>query len=696
MATATATESVPIETSHEDMIHDAQLDYYGKRLATCSSDRTVKVFDVIDGEAQRSGSGHSLKGSVTRFQGFGIAHILRRHTGPVWQVAWAHPKFGHILASCSYDGKVLIWKEQQGQGSAAGGWNKVKEHTLHTASVNSVSWAPHELGAILACASSDGKLSVLTFKNDGTWGADIFNGHAIGCNAVSWAPAIQPGSLIVPQTQSLPNQPAQPASLSSVKRFASAGCDNLVRIWGYRDDTQSWVEEETLEGHADWVRDVAWAPNIGLPRSYIATASQDKTVLIWTKDSPTSPWVKTALDPSSTITSPTSTVPLPAGKFPDVVWRVSWSLAGNLLAVSCGDGKVTLWKENLKGIWECQVAVAAVRRACQLTSAVFNKLVKNETLTKGDKSPVTVGDYAAQAVISTILHRVFPVDPIVGEEDATDLRQESGHGLRDRIIELANEALVAELSSGDNAEWGIGPGQQQTTEQLLDAIDRGNYAGGRTGRMWTIDPIDGTKGFLRGEQYAVCLSLIVDAQVQVGVIGCPNLPFDSIQPDLGRGVIFVAVKGQGAEQITLEGGNSHVLKIPSIPATDVNFLESVEAAHSSHSFNDRVSSLLKITRSPIRMDSQAKYGCLARGEGAAYLRMPTGVGYREKIWDHAPGQILVEEAGGVVTDSRGQSLDFGLGRTLGENFGVVAAGKDVHALVLAAVQKASQEEKAKA
>jgi len=338
MATATASDSVPIETAHEDMIHDAQLDYYGKRLATCSSDRTVKVFDVVDGEAQRSSGGHTLKG----------------HTGPVWQVAWAHPKYGHILASCSYDGKVLIWKEQQGQAPALGGWTKVKEHTLHTASVNSVSWAPHELGAILACASSDGKLSVLTFKNDGQWGADIFNGHAIGCNAVSWAPAAQPGSLITPQQgHSAPNQQAQQLQAPSVKHFASAGCDNLVKIWGYRDDSQSWVEEEVLEGHTDWVRDVAWAPNIGLPRSYIATASQDKTVLIWTKDTPTSPWVKTALDPSNTPSYPTSTAPPPTGKFPDVVWRVSWSLAGNLLAVSCGDGKVTLWKENLKGIWEC-------------------------------------------------------------------------------------------------------------------------------------------------------------------------------------------------------------------------------------------------------------------------------------------------------------------------------------------------------
>ncbi|KAK7696505.1 GTPase-activating protein S13 [Cerrena zonata] len=333
MTAANASDPIPIETAHEDMIHDAQLDYYGKRLATCSSDRTVKVFDVVDGETQRT-----------------TGQTLKSHTGPVWQVAWAHPKFGSILASCSYDGKVIIWKEQQGQ-PGGNGWAKIKEHSLHGASVNSVSWAPHELGAILACASSDGKISVLTFKNDGQWGADIFTGHAIGCNAVSWAPAIQPGSLIAPQpTETLPGQ--HPSTVQTVRRFASAGCDNLVKIWGFQEDTQEWSEEEILDGHTDWVRDVAWAPNIGLPRSYIATASQDKTVLIWTKDTPTSPWVKTALDPSanaSTTAAPGTT----PGKFPDVVWRVSWSLAGNILAVSCGDGKVTLWKENLKGTWEC-------------------------------------------------------------------------------------------------------------------------------------------------------------------------------------------------------------------------------------------------------------------------------------------------------------------------------------------------------
>jgi len=323
-----------------------------------------------------------------------------------------------------------------------------------------------------------------------------------------------------------------------------------------------------------------------------------------------------------------------------------------------------------------------------LTASVFNKLVKNETVTKDDKSPVTVGDFAAQAVISSILHRAFPADPIVGEEDASDLRAKSGKEMKDRIVALANEALTAELGFGDNKNWGIGPGEEKTDTEILDGIDRGNYDGGNTGRMWTIDPIDGTKGFLRGEQYAVCVSFIVDAEVKVGVIGCPNLAVDATDPQKGTGCLFVAVRGQGVQQLTLSGSNPTPLTIPPSTPSTLNFLESVEAAHSSHSVNEKVAALLGVTRPPIRMDSQAKYGALARGDGAVYLRMPTGIGYMEKIWDHAPGQIIVEEAGGVVTDSRGLPLNFGIGRTLGTNFGVIACGKDVHPRVLAAVQQA--------
>ncbi|KAH9896085.1 3',5'-bisphosphate nucleotidase [Cubamyces lactineus] len=345
---------------------------------------------------------------------------------------------------------------------------------------------------------------------------------------------------------------------------------------------------------------------------------------------------------------------------------------------------------------EKQIAIAAVRRACVLTASVFNKLVKQETLTKGDKSPVTVGDYSAQAVVNTILGRTFPQDPIVGEEDAADLREESGKILRERIIQLANETLTAPLVAGEKEEWGLGPSQGQTTEQLLDAIDRGNYGGGRTGRFWTLDPIDGTKGFLRGDQYAVCLALIVDARVELGVMGCPNLPVSASDPSGPRGCLFVAVRGQGAYQLPLTDPFGALpgtrLAIPASTPETLNFLESVEEGHAKLSFNDKVAKILGVTRAPTRMDSQAKYCSLARGDGAVYLRMPTGTGYREKIWDHASGAVLVEEAGGVITDGRGEPLDFGLGRTLGENYGVVAAGKDVHAKVITAVKQAQAEE----
>ncbi|KAG1143069.1 hypothetical protein G6F37_002496 [Rhizopus arrhizus] len=277
-----------IETNHEDMIHDAQLDYYSRRLATASSDHTIKIFNV-DGDNQT------------------LTHTITDNTAPVWQVAWAHPKFGTILASCAYDGRVLIFKEQNGV------WTKIHENNKHTASVNSVAWAPHELGAILACASSDGKISIHEYK---------------GCNAVTWAPAAIPGSLVQANGGN--------TNVNSVKKIVSAGCDNLIKIWGYKEDSKLWHEEETLDGHSDWVRDVAWAPSVGLPKSYLASCSQDKSVLIWTQEHPKAEWTHKTL----------------GEKFPDVVWRVSWSLSGNVLAVSCGDNKITLWKESPKGEWE--------------------------------------------------------------------------------------------------------------------------------------------------------------------------------------------------------------------------------------------------------------------------------------------------------------------------------------------------------
>ncbi|EPS42912.1 hypothetical protein H072_3150 [Dactylellina haptotyla CBS 200.50] len=281
---------------HEDMIHDAVLNFYGNRLATCSSDKTIKIFEV-------EGNNHTL------------VDTLKGHDGPVWCVSWAHPKFGNILASSSYDAKVITWRENNGQ------WGKVTEHTNHQASVNMVSWAPHTLGAILACASTDGKVSVLEFKDD-SWDTRIFNAHATGCNAVSWAPDVSPGSIVQ----------SSATTTAGIRKFVTGGSDNLVKIWTYSPEQDNYVVEQTLDGHHDWVRDVAWAPSI-LSKTYIASASQDKSVIIWTSDAG-GPFQKKVLEMDA------------------VVWRVSWSLSGNVLAVSGGDNKVTLWKENLQGTWE--------------------------------------------------------------------------------------------------------------------------------------------------------------------------------------------------------------------------------------------------------------------------------------------------------------------------------------------------------
>uniref|UniRef100_A0A3B4Z7Z5 Protein SEC13 homolog n=2 Tax=Stegastes partitus TaxID=144197 RepID=A0A3B4Z7Z5_9TELE len=193
--------------------------------------------------------------------------------------------------------------------------------------VNSVCWGPYDFGLILACGSSDGAISLLTFTGDQQWDVKkISNAHTIGCNAVSWAPAVVPGSLIDQPSGQKPNY---------VKRFVSGGCDNLVKLW--KEEDGQWKEDQKLEAHSDWVRDVGWAPSIGLPTSTIASCSQDGRVFIWTCDDPAgNTWTAKLLH-----------------KFNDVVWHVSWSITGNILAVSGGDNKVTLWKESMDGQWAC-------------------------------------------------------------------------------------------------------------------------------------------------------------------------------------------------------------------------------------------------------------------------------------------------------------------------------------------------------
>lgn len=314
------------------------------------------------------------------------------------------------------------------------------------------------------------------------------------------------------------------------------------------------------------------------------------------------------------------------------------------------------------------VAIDAVFAASRVCRAVQARLVAGSTLEKGDKSPVTVADFASQAIVSHLLSQADAAIPLVGEEDASALRQDPA--MRAQVVE-AVRSVLPELGEDDT----------------LAAIDRGTFEGGREGRCWVLDPIDGTKGFLRQDQYAVALGLLDDGVPVLGVLGCPNLPVDGADEGSTRGVVLAGAPGRGATQRTLDAdGVERVAVDAPSEIAQARFCESVEKAHSNQSHSARIAERLGITRPPYRIDSQCKYGAVSRGDASIYLRLPTKPGYVEKIWDHAAGQAVAVAAGATVTDVSGKPLDFGLGRRLEDNRGVVVTSGGFHDEVLAAVQ----------
>jgi 3'(2'), 5'-bisphosphate nucleotidase len=323
---------------------------------------------------------------------------------------------------------------------------------------------------------------------------------------------------------------------------------------------------------------------------------------------------------------------------------------------------------------ERHVAVEAVLKACKLCQAVQNAHVAGRVIEKHDGSPVTVADFGAQALVSAFLKEAFPQDALVSEEDAHLLRQVEHARLKDTVLRF-----VARLDPHLN------------DVRALEAIDRGTSSGGPEGRFWTLDPIDGTKGFLRGDQYAVALALVEEGDVRLGVLGCPNLPL-SIKDGQGpRGCLFMAVKEAGAVMRSLENRETKSIAVSEVmrPA-EARFCESFESAHSSHKGSAQVAEILGTKKPPLRMDSQCKYGLVARGDASVYLRLPTQSAYVESLWDHAAGAIMVRESGGVVTDLEGRSLDFSTGRRLERNRGVVATNGKIHSQVLQAVEQVLQ------
>jgi len=367
---------------------------------------------------------------------------------------------------------------------------------------------------------------------------------------------------------------------------------------------------------------------------------------------------------------------------------------------------------------ELDIAVSAVQLACSLCQRLQEDFVlatntcHNQIESKGDLSPVTVADWSVQATVSWVLSEHFGNENVslIAEEDVLTLRRPDSAGLLQSVVSTVNNCLV------EASKYGLtGPKKTLNSNEILEAISRCNSLGGPRGRYWVLDPVDGTLGFVRGDQYAVALALIEDGKIILGVLGCPNYPMKRAwldyhqryyrimskwsPPSFGlwhKGCVMYAKKGSGEAWMQPLVHDRAKLELPifvkPIQVSTVDdpgmaiFCEPVEKANSSHSFTAGLAQSVGLRKQPLRVYSMVKYAAIARGDAEIFMKFARA-GYKEKIWDHAAGVVIIEEAGGVVTDARGSPLDFSKGIYLESlDRGIIAcSGASLHEKIIRAV-----------
>eukprot|EP00558_Chaetoceros_sp_UNC1202_P011776 CAMPEP_0197248582 /NCGR_PEP_ID=MMETSP1429-20130617/40577_1 /TAXON_ID=49237 /ORGANISM="Chaetoceros sp., Strain UNC1202" /LENGTH=484 /DNA_ID=CAMNT_0042709853 /DNA_START=295 /DNA_END=1749 /DNA_ORIENTATION=- len=365
-----------------------------------------------------------------------------------------------------------------------------------------------------------------------------------------------------------------------------------------------------------------------------------------------------------------------------------------------------------------QIALSAIRKACKISTYLQPTTVQSDIsgITKKDASPVTIGDFAAQAIVLNLLERELNQkrgirdNVFIAEEGSSNLSEDLSQEIMSVLKECGMDGMIENV---EELSKSIDLGQTyKPNGELLDSIFERfeKDATGSPMKVWCLDPIDGTRGFLRGKreggQYCIALALIEDGVPIVGLLGCPNLPTSRDDENYewssdeteennasSRGCIFVASKGGGCYQLPLypssTDGTGHDADASTIGASKVHvtandgsggvalnqarFCVGVEQygdpegkvsaiANKIHGKLDDDGDIL-FTR---RMDSQVKYGVLARGGAEIMTRLPKK-SYVEWIWDHAAGRIVIEEAGGNQVDTNGNLVDYGRGAKMDKN-----------------------------
>jgi 3'(2'), 5'-bisphosphate nucleotidase len=300
----------------------------------------------------------------------------------------------------------------------------------------------------------------------------------------------------------------------------------------------------------------------------------------------------------------------------------------------------------------------AVRLAADLTRRVQQLHIAGSE--KTGREPVTIADYGSQAILCRAISRAFPDDAVLAEERADQFVSLVSEENRAHITQLVSAVVGESVIETDMIAW-LEHGREKQTE-----------------RTWVIDPIDGTKGFIAMRRYAIALGVLEDGVPVAGVIGSPGY---------NEGLLFHAQGGAAYVQ-HLSGGSIKRIAVSNTAkdAKDPHVVESAEDSHADHDGLLHVLAAAGIT-SPIveRIDSQDKYAMVACGDADLYLRLPREVKPKHKVWDHIGGAVLVQAAGGMVTDLDGSPLDFSLGAILARNRGMVVSNGKIHERILEAL-----------
>ena len=308
----------------------------------------------------------------------------------------------------------------------------------------------------------------------------------------------------------------------------------------------------------------------------------------------------------------------------------------------------------------------AVRQAAALCQRVQQKhIVKSE---KTGREPVTIADYGSQAIICRALMQGFPGDGVIAEESGQQFLTLVEAEQRAEITTMIGDILGMAVSEEDVARW----------------LDHGKD--NETPRLWVIDPIDGTKGFLAQRHYVNAVGILQNRIPVGGILGAPVFP--------GGGKLLHALDGAAFIQPLEGSAQPQPIQVSErVDPHRVRALESVEKGHVGHSRLARARELMGLDPvMVVRADSQEKYGRVAAGEAELYLRLPRlDNPYSHSIWDHAAGTAIVQAAGGRVTDVDGSPLDYSEGRKL-KNYGVIASNGHIHDLAVKATQQLLAEE----